>query len=167
MLGTTIDDSIESRAEQARCPASGCCRCGLVEATKTLARPSRTLPDGSIEHGYEIHHGTVSRDGGDPLVADIGCPVAPVAGTLWHGLLENDGFRRDYLAEIACTTGRRFTVAHDTGFAAIRENKLDRLADLVADNLDRHAVHRLPDNDRPATPTPHLALEASPPEACN
>jgi adenosylcobyric acid synthase len=158
MLGTTIEDSIESRAGTVPglglLPVRTC-----FEATKTLGRPSRTLPDGSAVHGYEIHHGAVSRDGGDPLVADIGCRVTSVAGTLWHGLLENDLFRRDYLAEVARISGRRFAVAPDTSFAAIREAKLDRLADLVAENLDHDAVNRLLDNNCDIVPTLHLALK--------
>jgi adenosylcobyric acid synthase len=158
MLGTTIEDSFESGAGTVPglglLPVRTC-----FEATKTLGRPSRTLPDGSAVHGYEIHHGTVSRDGGDPLVADIGCRVASVAGTVWHGLLENDRFRRDYLAEVARISGRRFAVAPDTSFAAIREAKLDRLADLVAENLDHDAVNRLLDNNCDIVPTLHLALK--------
>ncbi|MGI8664542.1 MAG: cobyric acid synthase [Jatrophihabitans sp.] len=158
MLGQSIDDPVESGAGQ----VTGL---GLLpirtrfEPTKTLARPSRTLPDGTVLHGYEIHYGVVSRDGGQPLVADIGCQLGPVAGTIWHGLLENDGFRREYLAGLATRTGRRFVVSPDTSFAAIREAKLDRLADLVADNLDRDAVHRLLAGQRTDRPTLRLSLE--------
>jgi len=164
MLGSVIDDPIESKAGT----VAGL---GLLpvrtrfEATKTLARPSRVLPDGSVVHGYEIHHGTVTRDGGQPLVGDEGCRVGAVAGTVWHGLMENDAFRRDHLAEVARATDLRFTVASDTCFAAIREAKLDRLADLVAENLDRDAIHRLLDADHAAVPTLHLTLETPPPDA--
>lgn len=158
MLGTTIEDTVESRAGT----VAGL---GLLpvrtrfQPAKTLARPSRALPDGSIVSGYEIHHGTVTRDGGQPLVADVGCRAGPIAGTVWHGLLENDAFRRDYLSGIARTTGRRFTVAPHASFTAIREAKLDRLADLLADNLDRDAIHRLLDGHRSSRRTLRLALE--------
>jgi adenosylcobyric acid synthase len=159
MLGTVIDDPIESRAGSV--PGLGLLPVRTrFEPAKTLARPSGVLPDGSLVHGYEIHHGIVSRDGGRPLVGDEGCRVGVVAGTVWHGLMENDVFRRDYLAEVARASGLRFTVSSSTCFAAIREAKFDRLADLVAENLDRDAIHRLLDADHAAVPTLHLTLDA-------
>jgi adenosylcobyric acid synthase len=152
MLGTAIDDPVESKAGTAR-------GLGLLPVRtyfgpdKVLARPSRALPDGSVVEGYEIHHGVVTRDGGEPFVADEGCRDGTVAGTVWHGLLENDAFRRSYLSEVARTCGRRFVVGPGTSFAALREAQLDRLADLVADHLDRDGIQRLLDGDhRPAPP---------------
>jgi len=156
MLGTDLDDPVESRAGV----VAGL---GLLpvrtrfEPAKTLARPERVLADGSVLRGYEIHHGTVRREGGEPLVADIGCRDGAVAGTIWHGLLENDGFRRRYLAGAAAAAGRRFTVAPGTDFAAIREERLDRLGDLVADHLDRDGVHRLLAGGAGRPPTLELA----------
>src|SRR5215469_2214218 len=142
MLGTVIDDDVESDAGQ----VSGL---GLlpVQTTfgreKVLARPSRTLADGVEVHGYEIHLGEVIREGGEPFFADEGCRVDAVAGTVWHGLLENDGFRREYLSYVARVAGRSFSGAPDVSFGAIREAKLDRLADLVASHLDGHQIHKL------------------------
>jgi adenosylcobyric acid synthase len=150
MLGTLIDDDIESGAGQ----VSGL---GLLPVRtefgreKVLARPERTLADGVVVHGYEIHHGVLSRDGGEPFFADEGCRVEAVAGTVWHGLMENDSFRREYLGYVARVAGRAFTCAHDVSFAAIRQAQLDRLADLIADHLDRDQV---------------LALLTSPTRAC-
>ena len=40
----------------------------------------------------------LSRDGGEPFFADEGCQAGAVSGTIWHGLLENDQFRRGYLS---------------------------------------------------------------------
>ncbi len=159
MLGTAIDDLVESKAGT----VAGL---GLLpvrtrfEGAKTLARPDRTLADGTVVHGYEIHHGVVVRDGGEPLVADEGCREGAVAGTVWHGLLENDAFRRSYLTEVARATGRRFTAAPDTDFAALREVKLDRLADLIAENVDRDALLRTLDGPPGAAPQLRLALHA-------
>ena len=158
MLGTVIDDPVESRA-------GSVAGLGLLpvhtrfQPVKTLARPSRTLPDGSVLHGYEIHHGQVERDGGEPLVADIGCRVGAVAGTIWHGLLENDAFRRDYLADVARAAGRRFVVSSSTSFSSVREAKFERLADLVAENLDTGAVYRLLDGLPTDFRTLRLTLE--------
>jgi len=69
--------------------------------------------------------------------ADEGCRVDAVAGTVWHGLLENDGFRRDYLRYVAQVAGRSFTGAPDICFEAIRDAQMDRLADLIAEHVDR------------------------------
>jgi adenosylcobyric acid synthase len=109
----------------------------FFEQAKTLARPSAVLADGTVAHGYEIHHGLVTREGGEPFFGGEGCRSGPVAGTVWHGLLENDGFRRSYLTEASRLCGRGFTVAPGTSFAAIREARLDRLGALVESHLDK------------------------------
>ena len=142
MLGTSIDDPVESGAGLA--PGLGLLPVRThFGPDKVLARPRRALADGTVVEGYEVHHGVVSREGGEPLVADEGCRVGAVAGTVWHGLLENDAFRRTYLSDVARTCGRRFVVAPATSFAAIREAQLDRLGDLVADHIDRAAIKSL------------------------
>lgn len=157
MLGTVISDDVESRSGQ----VAGL---GLLPVRtvfsrdKVLARRSRTLAGGVTVHGYEIHHGRISRDGGEPFFADEGCRVEAVAGTLWHGLLENDSFRREYLAYVARVAGRSFTGSQDVSFAAIREARLDRLADLVADHLDPGRIQALLSRGAPPLPTLQLRL---------
>jgi hypothetical protein len=49
-------------------------------------------------------------------------------------------------------------VAPATSFAAIREAQLDRQGDLVAEHIDRAAVHRLPAGDYRPTPPLRLVL---------
>jgi adenosylcobyric acid synthase len=66
-----------------------------------------------------------------------------VWGTSWHSALENDEFRRAFLAEVAALAGRDFSPAPGTSFAAVREARLDLLADLVAAHLDTAALSRL------------------------
>jgi adenosylcobyric acid synthase len=122
-----------------------------------LARPSRTLADGVVVDGYEIHHGVLSRDSGEPFFADEGCRVDAVAGTVWHGLLENDSFRREYLGYVARVSGRAFTGAPDVCFEALRDAQLDRLADLIADHVDRDQLLGLLTSDY----TPRAALRLS------
>jgi adenosylcobyric acid synthase len=73
-----------------------------------------------------------------------------VFGTTWHGALENDGFRRAFLTEVARVSGRRFTVAPGTDFAAVREARLDALGDLVAEHADTAALWRLVESGPPA-----------------
>lgn len=147
MLGREIEDAVESR----RGVVTGL---GLLPvrvrfaADKTLARPSG-IADGMPVAAYEIHHGVVTVESGDPLFTDAagtpldGCRVGATWGTLWHGALENDAFRRSFLTRVAQWTGRRFTVAPDVSFEAARQARLDALGDLVADHLDNAAVDRL------------------------
>jgi adenosylcobyric acid synthase len=142
MLGTLIDDAVESGSGEV--PGLGLLPVRtLFGPEKVLARPARALADGVIVHGYEIHHGTVTADDGEPFFADEGCRVDAVAGTVWHGLLENDSFRREYLTYVARAAGRSFTGAPDVCFGTIREARLDRLADLIANHLDSHQVRKL------------------------
>ncbi|MCX4663051.1 cobyric acid synthase [Streptomyces uncialis] len=139
LLGAHIEDEVESRA-------------GAVDALgllpvrvrfareKTLGRPSGTALGERVE-GYEIHHGVAEVLGGEPFLD--GCRSGAVWGTHWHGSLESDGFRRAFLREVAALTGRRFVAAPDTSFAALREEQLDRLGDLIERHADTDALWRL------------------------
>ncbi len=158
MLGTLIDDNVESGAGQVRGLAMLPVRTEFGRE-KVLARPSRTLADGVVVHGYEILHGVVSRDSGEPFFADEGCRGEAVAGTAWHGLMENDSFRREYLSYVARVAGRSFTGADDICFDAIREAKLDRLADVIADNLDGGRIEELLESGAPSLPALRLTLQ--------
>ncbi|MCF6510109.1 cobyric acid synthase [Blastococcus sp. MG754426] len=147
MLARTITDEVESRAGTvdglALLPADV-----RFAREKTLARPvGRAL--GETVHGYEIHHGVVTVDGDAEPFLD-GARAGAVFGTTWHGALENDGFRRAFLAEVARITGRRFVPAPATEFAAVREARLDRLGDLVAEHADTDALWRLVEQGPPA-----------------
>ena len=114
-------------------------------AEKILGRP-RGSALGAPVAGYEIHHGIAEVTdpagyGTEPFLD--GCRRGPVWGTSWHGALENDEFRRLFLAEVAALAGRDFTPAPGISFAAIREERLDVLADLVTAHLDTAALSRL------------------------
>jgi adenosylcobyric acid synthase len=148
MLGTVIEDGVESTVAS----AAGL---GLLpvrtrfEAAKTLGRPAGYAGNLRVT-GYEIHHGRVRVDGGDSWFTTSpgglpldGCRHGPVHGTLWHGILENDAFRRAYLAEIAVLSGRTFVPAGDISFEAARQQQFDALADAVARHLDTGALLNL------------------------
>jgi adenosylcobyric acid synthase len=147
MLARTITDEVESRAGT----VAGL---GLLPTEvrfapgKTLGRPvGKAL--GQPVHGYEIHHGVVTvEDGAEPFLD--GARSGSVFGTTWHGALENDGFRRAFLTEVARISGRRFAVAPDTDFAAVREARLDLLGDLIAEHADTDALWRLVEAGVPA-----------------
>jgi adenosylcobyric acid synthase len=140
LLGERIVDEVESR----RGAVAGL---GLLPVatefapTKVLRRRSGRSPwlDAPAS-GYEIRHGRLTRFGGDPLFVDEdgepdGCRVGAVAGTSWHGALEDDALRRALLVSVATARGRTF-VPGTTSFTAARAARLDVLGDLVADHLD-------------------------------
>ncbi len=110
---------------------------------KVLGRPVGEAYGERVE-GYEIHHGVVTVEGGEPFLD--GCRAGAVWGTTWHGALENDGFRRALLTEVAELAGRAFVPAPDTSFAAAREARLDRLGDLIEEHADTAALWRLIEN---------------------
>lgn len=147
MLGKRLVDHVESgRGEVAGL--------GLLDLDiefareKTLTRPTGTAWGHPVS-GYEIHHGQVVRQATPGLVelsdgSPEGALTDRVVGTHWHGLLDNDAFRRDFLALAARRAGRTgFVVAPDTSAAQARAAQLDLLGDLVADHLDTAALTEL------------------------
>jgi adenosylcobyric acid synthase len=104
---------------------------------------------GEQVHAYEIRHGVAAVDGPAETFLD-GCRVGAVWGTSWHGILENDGFRRAFLADVARAAGRDFTPAPDVSFAALRAARLDALGDLMERYLDTETVLRLIEEGAPA-----------------
>jgi len=157
MLASVIDDPYESGA-------------GIVSGLDLLPVRVRfmsekilALPEGralgEYVRGYEIHHGVVDVEGGEPFLD--GCRVGAVFGTTWHGIFENDGFRRAFLTEVAAMIGSGFKVASDTNFAQVRQSRLDLLGDLVADHLDTSAIWRLIENG-PTCGLPFISSGATP-----
>lgn len=164
MLCRRIDDAVESGAGD----VSGL---GLLDAdiafdpAKTLRRWQRGI-DGALG-GYEIHHGRIARcveqswfdADADPQTQ--GVVRGAVFGTHWHGLLDNDDFRRAWLTRVADAAGRRgFVVDGDTNVAARRDAQLDLAADLLAAHLDVDAVVGLLHGPPPERP--HLASRLRP-----
>ncbi|HTL24017.1 MAG TPA: cobyric acid synthase [Mycobacteriales bacterium] len=146
MLGGRIEDEVESGA-------------GVVEglgllpvrtafgADKVLARPRGEWRGETVDTAYEVHHGRITAEGGEPFLD--GVRVGQVFGTVWHGALESDGFRRALLAEVAAVTGRSWEPG-TRAFEDVRQQRLDVLGDLVADHLDTDAVVRLLSDGVPA-----------------
>ena len=122
------------------------------DVTKHLGNPRGTAL-GEPVRGYEIHHGRVERSG-DPVLLTSpgeGSDAGVVLGTHWHGLLENDGFRRALLTRLAAQAGRAgFVAAPATSFAAERAAQLDLLADLVEGHLDTDALEHVISHGAPA-----------------
>ena len=151
LLGTSVDDDVESRAGAGVVAGLGLLPVRTVFGTdKVLGRPTGSYAGHPVTTAYEIHHGRITVEGGEPLFAPgEGCRVGSVLGTVWHGALESDGVRRALLVEVAAAAGRDWrpgTVA----FEGVRQARLDALGDLVADHLDTDAVRRLLDGGAPA-----------------
>ncbi|GLE51765.1 hypothetical protein ATCCBAA256_13420 [Mycobacterium montefiorense] len=135
---------------------------GLLDADivfgehKTLRRWQHPLS------GYEIHHGQLVRcDESAWFQVDSqphGIVGGAIYGTHWHGLLDNDEFRRGWLTRVAAAARRRrFVVADDTNVAARRDAQLDLMADLMASHLEVDAILGLLDGAGP--PRPHIASQ--------
>jgi adenosylcobyric acid synthase len=148
MLGTVVQDDVESRAGTVE-------GLGLLPVRtafgveKVLARPTGAYGPHPVTTAYEIHHGVITVDGGEPLF-DVeggfapaeGCRTGAVLGTVWHGALESDGARRALLSEVADAAGRDWRPG-SVAFEDVRQARLDTLGDLVADHLDTAAVRAL------------------------
>ena len=153
MLGTILDDSVESGRGRVRGLGLLDLEIEYVES-KTLARVTGDAY-GIPVSGYEIHHGQVRHSGDAPLVQTAGgvqegSVRGAVYGTHWHGLLENDSFRRILLEDVAEHSRRAgFVPAGDTDVAAVRAAQLDLLADLIEQHLDVDAVLALLDQGVP------------------
>jgi len=134
MLALAIDDSIESR----RGMVEGL---GLLpakisfDADKVLGRPIGAWRGHGVG-AYEIHHGVAEIEGEAEPFLD-GCRRGQVWGTMWHGALENDVFRRAWLAEIAAAV--RSDWRADLGapaYGARRETMINTVADAVEHHVD-------------------------------
>jgi adenosylcobyric acid synthase len=153
MLGKRVVDMVESGAGAVE-------GLGLLpvetafERDKLLANPvGRATAFGDVPAGgYEIHHGRSRRFGGEPLLAaaegEDGCRRGAVAGLSWHGVFEGDDFRRAFLTWVATERGREW-LPGDRPFEEVRQERFDRLGDLIADHADTNAISRLIDSGPP------------------
>jgi adenosylcobyric acid synthase len=138
MLCRTIDDPVETRC--GRVDGLALLDADIVFDTEKVLCRWQTPPG-----GYEIHHGRVARCAESVWFDADGSPQgyrrAGVFGTHWHGVFDNDTFRRKWLAG-AATAARRdgFVVADDVNVAARRDAQLDLMADLLAAHLDIAAI---------------------------
>jgi adenosylcobyric acid synthase len=153
LLGQRITDQVESRAVEVAglslLPVET-----VFAPAKVLANPAGTAPwlGGVAASGYEIHHGRTRALGGEPVLdsddGDPGCRRGAVVGLAWHGILEGDDFRRAFLGWVAAERSLDW-VPGTRPFAAVREQRLDALGDLIANHVDTAALDRLLDAGAP------------------
>jgi adenosylcobyric acid synthase len=155
MMCRSIDDTVES----GRGRVDGL---GLLDADIAFA-PEKTLRRETAPlSGYEIHHGQLTRcaeqvwSGGE---VGVGIVRGARFGTHWHGLFDNNEFRREWLAAAALAAGRDgFSVAPDVDVPGRRDAQLDLMADMLAAHLDTDAVLGLLDTGAPPRPTVTIQL---------
>ena len=148
MLGQRIVDPVESGAPEV--DGLGWLPVSTHFQADKVTRPRQGTARGRPVTGYEIHHGRTAtptpwvhlddRWGEDHDGA--ASPDGRVLGTSLHGLFESDGFRGDFLAEVARRRGKAFRRS-GVSFAAAREAQFDRLADLLEAHVDMAALDRL------------------------
>ncbi|MDX1886994.1 cobyric acid synthase [Mycolicibacterium sp. 120270] len=142
MLCRRIEDTVESRA-------GGVDGLGLLDADIAFAAEKTLRRHDAPLHGYEIHHGQITRSGAVDWLG-VGIRDAAVYGTHWHGLFDNDDVRRTWLTDAAANAGRtRFTAAADVDVSARRDAQLDLMADLLAAHADIDSILGLLDAGPP------------------
>ena len=153
MIGRSIIDEVESKAGV----VAGL---GYLDGEtvfsprKWTAQRAGQTEAGLVVNGYEIRHGSVTlASESEPLIlaTDDRCedPAEGVAdpnrriwASSWHGLFDNDGFRRSFLAEVAQLREKCF-VARAFDFADARELEIERVAELCRAHLDLEALFAL------------------------
>ena len=147
MLGRTISDPDGVEGP----PGTLVDGLGLLDTTTTFVgekvlRLSRGTALGATVSGYEIHHG-LTTTGDDEFFG--GARRRHVLGTMVHGTLECDEFRRTLLQDVARSVGRPYA-ASGVIFAAARGARLDLLADLIEAHVDVDQLDALIEHGTPS-----------------
>ncbi|WP_082554364.1 cobyric acid synthase [Aeromicrobium sp. Root495] len=126
---------------------------GLLDLTTEFgAAKVLRLPEGEAwgvpVTGYEIHHGRIEV-GASAEPFPGGAATDRVFGTMWHGSLESDEFRRALLSRASALVGRP-AIESDVSFEDARERRIDLLADLAEEHLDVDALLALAQDGAPA-----------------
>ncbi len=129
---------------------------------KVLARP-RGAWRGETTSGYEIHHGIVTIEGDADEAFLDGVRSGATWGTIWHGTLEHDGFRRVWLTEVARQAGHPWTPTEGTpGDASLRETMINTLADAMEEQVDVDGLLELARSSEPPTSATPTTTTATP-----
>jgi adenosylcobyric acid synthase len=147
MLGVEIHDEVESRAGTV--PGLGLLDVVTTfEEEKVTRRVVGRSSSGEPVVGYEIRHGRpVPRPGvpawlvtdGQPAGEGVADEARGIYATSVHGLFEADELRHRFLAAVAARRGRPLGPS-SVRFAALREARIDRLADALEEHLELEAV---------------------------
>ncbi len=125
-----------SRAGPVSCPVWACCRRrSPLRARRCWAgRPTPGADTGSRATRSTTASSTTTAFPG-------GMRREAVFGSIWHGTLEGDDFRRAFLADVAALSGSLWQSRPGAaGFAQRRSAMIDALADAVEEHLDLDAL---------------------------
>jgi adenosylcobyric acid synthase len=120
----------------------------MAEEKTTLQTRCCHLPSGCMLSGYEIHHGSTTAEGVEPLITGqdgsllgAGSSNGMVWGSYLHGIFDADPFRRWWLDRLRGRKGWQVDGLIRSCYDL--EPALDRLADCVRVSLDMKAIYRL------------------------
>ncbi|MBI1844778.1 MAG: cobyric acid synthase [Actinobacteria bacterium] len=161
MMGRHIVDEVES--ELGKVEGLGWLDVETEFRSEKVTRRCEGTVMGERSHGYEIHHGVVTRGpgahawvhldagtygldtgpGSEPEEEGaIDAAQARFMGTSVHGLFEGDRLRATFLIEIARRADKCF-IPRGVSFQGARNRQLDRLADVLGEHLDLDAIDAL------------------------
>ncbi|KNX36387.1 cobyric acid synthase [Luteipulveratus halotolerans] len=156
MLGSSIVDPVGVEGDSG-VVADGL---GLLDITTEFATDKALAVvegrhDGHAVRGYVIHHGRIRRGDRSAPFLD-GARSDNVHGTMWHGSLESDDFRRAVLADAARAAGRTtFAPDPSLSFEQARIDRLDVLADLIDEHIGLDPLMQLVEHGPPPG-LPHI-----------
>ena len=150
LLGQRINDphAIESGAGEQQGLGLLAINTVMAADKTTLQTRCRHLPSGCELAGYEIHHGSTTAEGIEPLITGqdgrllgAGSSNGMVWGSYLHGIFDADPFRRWLLDRLRQRKGWQVDGLIRSCYDL--EPALDRLADCVRNSLDMREMYRL------------------------
>ncbi|MEC7640756.1 MAG: hypothetical protein VYC17_01240 [Nitrospinota bacterium] len=101
--------------------------------------------------GYEIHMGITIYNSQYPSIFStrngkslqhLGIATTQLLGTYLHGFFDEDPLRAEFLNCLRQSRGLP-QVDTQSNYTAFRERQLDRLADMINDNIDMNKIHAI------------------------
>lgn len=123
-----------------------------VDATFYQVEGPLSAMSGARIHGYEIHLGRTTREGGKPLVAMgeqdgiahlDGCQQGNVYGCYVHGLFDCEEANRALVRALLQVKGHADTMVQGHNMDAYRQRQYDLLADGIRAHMDMDLVYSI------------------------
>ena len=149
MMGQEVADPLHVEGETERMPGLGLLPTSTTLTTEKATRQTHfalTPSDAPTLSGYEIHMGTTTLHGGEPLVYTPdghtdGCKTSPhCMGTYMHGILDNTEFVDMLLQPFADKIEEG---SKPLDYKTFRIGQYDLLADHVRQHLDMNQLYKI------------------------